>query len=236
MIIVPAQLPAEPCFRKEEMAKSEAPVPVAEEHPAETMLEWARANSNKLSIAGIVVVAAAAVGLLWRASAEKKEVRASQALGAAQSVVQSGNAALAQSDLTALIRRYGGTSAATQARLLLAQVHFGQGKVDEGLKELDAVGASGVYGASVHALKAGGLEQAAKLAEAAAEYEKAAAAATTALAKASFQSDAARAYRDAGNKEAAKRIWEAIASDDSNPLAGEARVRLGELTTNPIGS
>jgi predicted negative regulator of RcsB-dependent stress response len=200
------------------------------------MLEWARANSSKLSIGGIIIVAVAAFGLLWRASADKKEIRASQALASAQAVAQSGNAALAQSDLQALLRRYGGTSAAIQARMLLAQVHFGQGKVDEGLKELDAIGSGGLYAASVHGLKAAGLEQAGKPADAAAHYEQAAAAASTPLSKSAYRSDAARAYLAAGNRDAAKRIWEAMAADDSSPLSGEARVRLGELNTKPIGS
>jgi predicted negative regulator of RcsB-dependent stress response len=219
------------------MAKSEPAIPaVLEGDAGESMLEWARANSSKLSVAGIVVIAVAAIGMLWRASADKKEVRASQALASAQAVVQSGNAALAQSDLQALLRRYSGTTAALQARLLLAQVHFGQGKVDEGLKELDAIGSGGPYAASVHGLKAAGLEQAGKPAEAAAQYEQAAAAATTSLTKAAYKSDAARAYLAAGNANEAKRIWESIAADDSSPLAGEAKVRLGELNAKPIGS
>lgn len=219
------------------MAKTDPAVPVVVgEDAGESMLEWARANSNKISIAAIGVVAVAAIVFLWRASAEKKETRASEALTAAQLVVQSGNAALAQSDLQALLRRYGGTSAAVQARMLLAQVHFGQGKVDEGMRELNAITSPGIHAASVHALKAAGLEQAGKPAEAAPEYELAAAAATTDLAKASYQSDAARAHLAAGNKDAAMRIWAAIAADDTNPLAGEAKVRLGELSAKAIGS
>ena len=218
------------------MAKSEPVVPVVEEDAGDSIMEWARANSNKLSIGGIVLVAVAAVAFLWRASADKKEVRASQALASAQAVVQSGNAALAQSDLQALLRRYGGTSAAIQARLLLAQVHFGQGKVDDGLNALNEIKSPGLYAASVHAMRAAGLEQSGKPAEAAAEFEKASDAATTPVGKAAYRSDAARAYLAAGNRDAAKRIWESIANDDANPLAGEARVRIGELTAKPIGS
>lgn len=219
------------------MAKTNPEVLAVEETGSgESFIEWARANSSKLSIGGIILVAVAAVTFLWRASADKKELRASEALASAQAVVQSGNAALAQSDLQALLRRYGGTTAAIQARLLLAQVHFGQGKVDEGLRELNAISSPGIYSASVHALKGAGLEQAGKPAEAAAEFEQAAAASTTAIGKASYQSDAARAYLAAGNVDAAKRIWQAIATDDTNPMAGEAKVRLGEITAKPIGS
>jgi predicted negative regulator of RcsB-dependent stress response len=219
------------------MAKSEPMAPeVTEADAGESMLEWARANSQKLSVAGMVVVALVLVGWLWRASADKKEVKASTALAAAQDVVQSGNAALAQSDLQSLLRRYGGTTAAIQARLLLAQVHFAQGKVDDGLRELNEIKSPGLFAASVHSMRAAGLEQAGKPAEAAPEYEKASEAASTPLAKGAYRSDAARAYLAAGNRDAAKRIWESIAADDSSPLAGEARVRIGELNAKPIGS
>jgi predicted negative regulator of RcsB-dependent stress response len=207
-----------------------------EEDAGESMLEWARANSNKIAIGAMAVVAVAAVVMLWRASAEKKETRASEALASAQAVMQSGNAALAQSDLQALLRRYGGTTAAIQGRMLLAQVHFGAGKTDDGLRELNAITDPGVFKASVHALKGAGLEQAGKPAEAAAEYEQAATAASTEVAKASYSADAARTYMAAGNAEAAKRIWTAMAADDTSPLAGEAKVRLGELNAKPIGS
>jgi predicted negative regulator of RcsB-dependent stress response len=218
------------------MAKTDPvpPLPI-EEDATESLIEWVRTNSKAISIGAMVVVAVAAIGLLWRASAEKKEVRASEALASAQAVVQSGNAALAQSDLTAMIQRYGGTKAGTQARLLLAQVMFAQSKFEEGLRELEAVGPQEPFVASYHALKAAGLEQTNKPAEAAAEYERAANAAATDLAKASYQSDAARTHLVAGNRDAALRIWEAMAADDANPLAGEAKVRVGELKAKPIG-
>lgn len=218
------------------MAKADPEVllPI-EEDKTETFFDWVQANTRKISIGGMVVVAAAAIGLLWRASADKKEVRASQALAAAQTVVLSGNAALAQSDLQALIRRYGGTKAEVQARMLLAQVLFNQGKMEDGLKELEAIGPSGPYAASFHALKGAGLEQSGKPAEAAPEYERAAAAADTEIGKAAYRSDAARAYLAAGNRDAAIKIWESMAADDASPLAGEARIRVGELKVKPIG-
>jgi predicted negative regulator of RcsB-dependent stress response len=219
------------------MAKADPAVPaVLEEDAGESIIEWARANSNKIAIGAIAVVAVAAVVMLWRASALKKETRASEALASAQAVMQSGNAALAQSDLQALLRRYGGTTAAIQGRMLLAQVHFGAGKTDEGLSELNAITDPGIYEASVHALKGVGLEQAGKPAEAALEYEQAATAAPTETAKSSYLADAARTYLAGGNTDAARRIWTAMAADDTNPLAGEAKVRLGELNAKPIGS
>jgi tetratricopeptide (TPR) repeat protein len=218
------------------MPKTDPAVPpLIEATPAESFFEWVQTNARKVSIVGMVVVAAAAIGMLWRASVDKKEVRASQALAAAQAVVQSGNTALAQSDLQALLRRYDGTKAGIQARILLAQVLFGQGKIDEGLRELEAVGPSGPFAASYHGLKGAGLEQSGKQAEAAAEYEKASAASETDLGRASFRSDAARAHLAAGNRDAALRIWEDMAADDTSPLSGEAKVRIGELKAKAIG-
>ncbi|HEX6314269.1 MAG TPA: tetratricopeptide repeat protein [Gemmatimonadaceae bacterium] len=217
------------------MAKSDPVIPITAEDAGESLVEWFRRNSRQLAIGAMAVAAIAAIAFLWRASAVKKEMRASEALAAAQMVVQSGNAALAQSDLQALIRRYDGTSSAIQGRMLLAQVYFSQGKTDEGLRELDAIDSPGLYAASVHGLRGAGLEQAGKPAEAAAAYEEASEAADTPGAKANYRADAARAYLAAGNTEAAKRIWTELASDDTSPLSGEAKVRLGELNAKPAG-
>ncbi len=192
-------------------------------------MEWARANANKLAIGGIVGAVLLTGVLLWRASAEKKEINASVALARAEGVVRSGNAALATSDLQSFLQRYGGTKAAIPGRLLLAKVQFEQGKYDEGLATLSDVGNPGPFAASYHAMKAAGLEQAGKPAEAAVEYEAAAASARSDNARAQHNADAARAYLSAGNVDAAKRLWSAMAADDANPMAGEARVRLGEI-------
>jgi predicted negative regulator of RcsB-dependent stress response len=212
-----------------EMARDDAPRDVLAEDTSDTLVEWARQNANKLSIGGIVVAVVVAVGLLWKASSDKKETNASAALARVETVVQSGNVALAQSDLQDFLRRYDGTTAAIQARLLLAKVLFTQGKAEEGLKELEAVSSPGPFGSSFHALRAAGLEQANRAADAAAAYESAAVAASSEPAKAAFLSDAARAYVAAGRPDDARRIWTAMAADDANPMSGEAKVRLGEL-------
>ena len=149
------------------------PTPAAvPEDTTGSFMDWAQANANKLSIAGIAVAAIVAVALFMRAAGERKAVNASQALASAQNVFLSGNAALAQSDLQAVVRRYGGTTAATQARMLLAQLHFGQGKAEDGLRELAAVVDPGPFASSFHSIRAAGLEMAGKPAEAAAAFER----------------------------------------------------------------
>lgn len=207
------------------------------ESRAHALLAWARANSRYLTIAGIVAVVAVASVWFARTSARNKELAAGRALAEAQQAVATNNLALAQSDLQRLIQRYDGTKAASQARLQLAQVYFGQQKVDSGIAILRQAGPPGEpFNAPHYALLAVGLEQAGKPAEAAAEYIRAADASQSKLERATFQADAARAYEAAGNKDEAAKIWGALAADETNPIAGEAKVRLGELTVKPISN
>jgi hypothetical protein len=106
------------------------------------IFEWARVNS-KLSICGIVVVAGGRRATLGACGQESQ----GQPGPCAAQNVQSGNAALAQSDLQALLRRYGGTTAAIQARLLLAQVTSGgEGR---GWSKDWTIGSPGLYATSV---------------------------------------------------------------------------------------
>ena len=196
---------------------------------AESLMDWLQAHGRQVGIGAIVVAAIVAGSWVVTRSNATKAAGASRALGDAQRSVASGNLPLAAADLQKLVQRYGSTPAGTQARLLLAQVSFQQGKVTEGLKILDEIGSAGALQASVHALRAGGLEQSNKPAEAAAEYLKAAEASTLPTEKESYKTDAARAYQLAGKKDEALKIWQAMADDQASPLNGEARLRVGEL-------
>lgn len=192
-------------------------------------MDWVRAHTRQLGIGAIAVAAVVAGTWVVTRSNATKAAGASRALSEAQRSVASGNLPLAAADLQKLVQRYGSTRAGVQARLLLAQVHFQQGKVDDGLKLLDETGSAGVLQASLHALRAAGLEQAGKPAEAAAEYVKASEKSELPSERESYKSDAARAYLAAGKKEEALKIWQAIADDQASPLNGEARLRVGEI-------
>jgi predicted negative regulator of RcsB-dependent stress response len=200
------------------------------EEKADSFLEWFRSNSRQVSIAAIVVVAAGLGTWLWRGAAQKKEANAGRSLSEAERAYGSGNMALAQSDLQRVLQRYGGTNAALQARIVLAQTYYSQKKPAEGLKVLDEVGNPGLFATSFHAVRAAGLEESGKNAEAAAEYLKASETALADVEKARYKADAARTYQAAQKLEEARKIWTELAADDANPLAGEARLRLGELT------
>lgn len=196
---------------------------------AESAIDWVQAHARQLGIAAIVVAAVAVGSWVVSRSNATKAAGASRALSEAQRSVASGNLPLAAADLQKLVQRYGSTSAGTQARLLLAQVYFQQNKVAEGMKLLDESGNAGALQASLHALRAAGLEQTSKPAEAASEYLKASAASTLATEKAGYRADAARAYAMAGDTAEALKLWQEMADDVSSPMNAEAKLRMGEL-------
>ena len=196
-------------------------------------MDWLRTHSRPVGIGAIVVAVAVAGAWLVSSSNTKKAGSAGRALSDAQRSVASGNLPLASADLSKLVQRYGSTSAGVQARLLLAQVYFQQGKVADGLKLLDEAGSAGAQQASLHGLRAAGLEQSGKPLEAAAEYLKAAASTSLPSEGESYRSDAARAYAAAGKKSEALQIWQAMSDDASSALNSEAKLRVGELGALP---
>jgi len=197
-------------------------------------MDWFQLYSKQFSWAAIGLVAILAGGWFYMRSQDLKAERAEKAYFTAQRSVVAGNLPLAESDLRKMIGRYEGTAAAMEASLVLAQVMFEQGKFQPGVDELkkaeDNIGGSKEFGSAVHLILAGGLEQLKKYAEAAGEYEKAAKAARFDSDRQRYESMAAAAYLAAGNKEKAKAMWTALGADSKGTVAGEARVRLGELT------
>jgi hypothetical protein len=80
---------------------------------------------------------------------------------------------------------------------------------------------------------AGGYEQLKKFKEAGAEFEEAAKAARFEPDRQRYQALAANAYLAGGDSAKAKEIWTALGADSKGTVAGEARVRLGEMTATP---
>lgn len=162
---------------------------------------------------------------------ESGNARDGQSRRAAQSI-EAGNPALAQSDLERLVRRYPDTYAGRQAVLLLSEVLFSAGKYQQGITELEraaAVSDDQGVAATAEAQIGAGYEEMKKYGEAATHYEKAATKARFQTDKLLFRASAARAHTNAGNKDAAIKIWSELAADETSPVAGEARIRLGEL-------
>jgi predicted negative regulator of RcsB-dependent stress response len=183
------------------------------------------------AFAGLAVLA----GGYWfyQRSRAMKEERGERAYYEALRAASAGNAALAQADLKKAVQRFEGTTAGAQAALTLAQLQYDEGKYQDGLNTLNSarssLSSSAFYGGAYHALVAAGYEQLKRYDQAADEYLKAAKATRFDAEKASYKASAARAYMAGGKGSKAEPIWVELAKDPSNPLSGEAKVRLGEI-------
>jgi TolA-binding protein len=205
---------------------------VTPKEPAEKLLEWLNANQRKVIVvlSAIVIVAAGVWFLLEYGS--RRERAAQRELEQARFASQSGNLPLAATDLSRLIGNYGGTTAASEATILLAQVRLLQGEpslaVDElrvALPEIDPQFEAGAY----HLLGTA-LENLGNMREAAEAYENAANASWYGLVSAQYLNDAARAFSLAGDTTAAIQTYRRVSDEYSDaPSATEAAVRLGEL-------
>lgn len=197
---------------------------------AESMMDWGRQNAKVISIVAVVVAAAIAIWVIYSKTEATKNARAEAALSSARQTYALGNLPLARTDLTALTGRYGGTSAAAQARVLLAQIAFDQGKPADGLKALEGASESGPAGAAVIAMRAAGYSQEGKYDEAAKAYLDAANHVSADAEKHRYQAQAALAYATGGKKDEAVKIWRDLLASQDTFYSQEAQLRLGELT------
>lgn len=199
-------------------------------------VEWMQQHLRQIAIgiALAAIIAALAGGYLrWRTS---RIEQADQALAKAEQSVFSGNAALAQADLRGVISRYGGTPAELEARMLLAQVFFGDGKPVDGLKALEGAGSvPDAARPAVLGLIAAGYEQEGKFDEAAKQYLAAASAARSRSDRDRLRADAARVLTLGNQPTRAAQLWRDMATDPASSMAPEARVRLGELESRAAG-
>jgi predicted negative regulator of RcsB-dependent stress response len=209
--------------------------PVDFEERAYSVMDWTQKNL-RLVVIGVAVLVAVVLGMwLYITTQANKEQRAAAELARASGAVAAGNYALAETDLSRIVQQFATTDAGKQAVLLLSEALFGQGKYQQGVDQLlqhSTRAPEYLRGAFLSQLAAG-YEELGSFAEAASTYERAAAAARFDNDGALLRADAARAYTLAGNTAKAREIWEAEAANEASPVAGEARVRLGELTVKP---
>lgn len=201
-------------------------------------MDWFQVNSRFIGIGAAIVAVAAAGYWFYLRSQQIKTVNAERSLMQAEQSLQSGNTALATSDLQRVVTRYKGTGAGTEAAMLLAQADYNAGKYQDGIKVLEEVsGKAGGSEASLQSLIGDGYSQLGKPADAAKAYERAGNAAEFDTERAYYRAKAARSFAAAGNVNDAKRIWSQLAADDkAQAVAAEARVRLAELTAKPAKS
>ncbi|HKO18436.1 MAG TPA: tetratricopeptide repeat protein, partial [Acidobacteriaceae bacterium] len=206
---------------------------------SQSIMDWLQTNSKVLGIGAAVVVVAAAFYWFYTRSIQIKAENAERSLLTAQQSLASGNAGLARSDLQKVIDRYGGTSAGSEAALLLAQLDYEQSKFQDGINVLKKEANGGAPGpnlSSIYSLTADGSSQLGKPAEAAKQYQRAADATSYPNEKAYQLAKAARAFATAGDTAQARKLWSSLATDSkAQAVAAEARVRLAELDAKPAG-
>jgi predicted negative regulator of RcsB-dependent stress response len=216
-----------------------APIIQDSDERGETVLEWLQVNSRYLAI-GVAIIAVAA-GSYWfyLRSADLKQERASRDLLTAKQSIVAGNPALAVTDLQRVITRYGSTTPGIEAALVLAELRYEAGDYDQGIEMLRQVvnrRAAEPMRVRIHSLIGDGLLQSERAAEAAAAYGTAAQTARFDGERAFELAKRARALMAAGQNDEARAVWEELANAQwAEPVAPEARVRLGELNAAPIG-
>lgn len=201
------------------------------EFDADAIKDWVVARSKPLSIGAGVVVVAVAGFLFWQQSVRLKEERAETAYGQGATSFYSGNTPLAKTDLEKVVSRYPGTTGATQAAILLAQIAYGDGKYDAGIKQLTDIqgSAPSIMAAELEELIASGYADAKKYDDAAKHYLKAADLAKFPADKDLYKADAARVLVAGGKAADARKIWAELAANRESPVINEARVRVGEI-------
>ena len=197
--------------------------------------EWIQEHTRDVALAiGAVVVVAAGIWL-YVTSESRKELYAAQALTKARGDAEAGDLPLAAYDLNQLMDRYGGTRAADEGAVLLAEVRLVQG----GTQTAAAVTALQGFVRKRHpdyilgsawSMLGGGLEQQGKFRDAAAAYRTAAEVVPHDFLKAQYLLDAGRTLAIAGDSAGARKAYgEVLERFGSLNQAAEARVRLGEL-------
>jgi predicted negative regulator of RcsB-dependent stress response len=217
------------------MTKTASPMRPQIDDRADSFFLWIQAHTRQVAIAGVVLVAVGLGVWLWKQSRVARERNASIDLLSAAQTIQSGNVALAQSDLERLVARYEGTNAASQAAFELANIYYGQGQFDRGialLQQLARSSGDALVKAMAENGAAAGYEGAGKFADAAGHYRTAADLTRLEDERDIYLANAARAYQAAGNKAEAVAIWRRLAESEGTQAA-EARVRLGELMAEP---
>lgn len=169
----------------------------------------------------------------WWSARERRENFAERALGSARASAEAGNLPLATSDLARLVSTYGGTRAAQEAALLLAQVRLVQNQaalVVTDLRRFVSLGPRDEFRGPAHGLLGAALEETGQFADASKAYQAASDATPYAGIKAQYLLEAARSASAGGDTTQAARFYERVATEFSGtPSAVEAEVRLGEL-------
>jgi len=206
---------------------------VGESKPLAWLSNWIRGHKQVAAYLGVVLAIALALFAWSFLTAKTAERSAGRQIAQGRLALESKNYPLAASVLSQVVENFSGTHAAQEASILLAQARLAQGQTQQAIDVLQrsAPKADKYFRAQSYALLGGAYENALRPKDAATAYEAASAAALYPFLRAQFLSDAGRAWLAAGDTAKAIAAYRAIVAKlDSTTAAGEAKVRLGELT------
>src|SRR5688500_4139225 len=103
-----------------------------------SFIDWLQANTRVVTIGAAILLVGGVGYWFYVRSGEIKRLNAERGLSQAKQSLTAGNNALAATDLQRVASRYKGTPAGAQAAMLLAQLHYDQGKYADGLKALES--------------------------------------------------------------------------------------------------
>jgi len=206
---------------------------VGESNALTWLTGWIRSHKQVATYLAVALVVALGLFAWSFLTAKTAERSAGRQIAQARLALDSKNYPLAASVLSQVVENFSGTHAAQEASILLAQARLAQGQTQQAIDVLQrsAPKADKYFRAQSYALLGAAYENALRPKEAATAYETAAAAALYPFLRAQFLSDAGRAWLAVGDTAKALVVYRTIAAKlDSTTAAGEAKVRLGELT------
>ena len=102
------------------------------------LVDWVRENAQTVLIGGVVAVVIAVGAIYVQRSRANELDRAAADFEAVQNAVASGDPAQAIGEVNAYIERFGKTSYADEARILLGQLHLEQGDPTQAIAALES--------------------------------------------------------------------------------------------------
>lgn len=194
---------------------------------------WAREHARTLVIAAIVLVALVVGFLIFRSFGAAKEAGATTALNDLRATVSAGNAQLALRDGQTLLAQYGGTEAASEARVLMAQLYLQASQPSEAADVIAPVAGEmeAPLGFNAAMLLGAAYEAAGQSDEANQVYRRVGAEARFQYQQIAGYEEAARIQTAAGDVEGAIASYERILDllDENAPQRGIYEMRLTEL-------
>lgn len=200
---------------------------------------WTKANQNLVTLGGIAVLVLILGGWYWLNFNRNLEDRALVELEQIQQTLALGDVETGKVSLSQFIEQFGGTAAAPEASLMLAQLYLETAQPAQAIQALDAsgIGRRDPLGPQAFILRARAHETQGQLAEAETTYLEVAEFAELPFQRIEALADAARMRMEQGDDAGAITIYDEILAEmePNDPARGEYEMRRAEMQARQIG-